>query len=78
MLGESHALNNEFPELESKIKHLKMVDENFKALSDRYHQLDHTIRGLEGNNIPTEDTYFTQLKLERVQLKDKIYSLLTN
>ncbi|WP_299015491.1 YdcH family protein [uncultured Photobacterium sp.] len=78
MLGENHALFIEFPEMQDKIQELKMVDESFKAMSDRYHQLDHTIRGLESNNVPTEDSHFTQLKLERLQLKDKIYSILTN
>lgn len=78
MLGENHALFIEFPEMQNKIQRLKLVDENFKAMSDRYHKLDHAIRGLEGNNIPTEDSHFTQLKFERAQLKDRIYSILTN
>ncbi|MEI8595500.1 YdcH family protein [Photobacterium sp. Hal280] len=47
-------------------------------MSDRYHQLDHRIRGLECSNIPTEDHHFTQLKMERLQLKDKIYNILMN
>ncbi|MGF1723751.1 YdcH family protein [Photobacterium nomapromontoriensis] len=47
-------------------------------MSDRYHQLDHKIRGLENSKIPTDDTHFTQLKLERVQLKDKIFSIISN
>jgi len=78
MLGENHSLFIEFPEMQNKIQQLKVADENFKAMSDRYHKLDHAIRGLEGNNIPTEDSHFTQLKFERAQLKDKIYSILTN
>lgn len=76
MLGENHSLFIEFPEMKDKIQQLKMVDENFKAMSDRYHELDHEIRGLEGNNIPTDDMHFTKLKLERLQLKDKIISIL--
>jgi len=78
MLGENHALFIEFPEMQNKIQQLKMADENFKAMSDRYHKLDHRIRGLEGNSVPTEDSHFSQLKFERAQLKDKIYSILTN
>ena len=76
MLGENHSLFIEFPEMKNQIEHLKMADENFKAMTDRYHELDHEIRGLELNNIPTEDSHFTQLKLERLQLKDKIVSIL--
>ncbi|NAW64982.1 YdcH family protein [Photobacterium halotolerans] len=78
MLGENHALFIEFPEMQDKIKELKTCDESFKAMSDRYHQLDHKIRGLECSNIPTEDHHFTQLKMERLQLKDKIYNILMN
>ncbi|MGF1702297.1 YdcH family protein [Photobacterium makurazakiensis] len=78
MLGENHALFIEYPEMHGKIKELKMSDENFKHMSDRYHHLDHKIRGLEGNSIPTNDQHFMQLKLERLQLKDKLFSILTN
>ncbi|MGF1760311.1 DUF465 domain-containing protein [Photobacterium sagamiensis] len=78
MLGENHALFIEFPEMQNKIHQLKMTDENFKSMSDRYHKLDHVIRGLEGNNVPTEDQHYAQLKMERAQLKDKIYSALNN
>ncbi|MDV5169139.1 YdcH family protein [Photobacterium rosenbergii] len=78
MLGENHALFIEYPEHQDRIKELKQSDQHFKQMADRYHQLDHKIRGLEGNNIPTDDHHFTQLKLERVQLKDKIYSILSH
>ncbi|PSW21280.1 DUF465 domain-containing protein [Photobacterium sanctipauli] len=78
MLGENHALFLEYPEMHGKIRELKQSDENFKQMSDRYHQLDHKIRGLEVSNIPTDDHHFNQLKLERLQLKDKLYSILSN
>lgn len=78
MLGENHSLFIEYPELSDRIKELKTSDEHFKRMADRYHHLDHKIRGLEGNNIPTDDHHFTQLKLERLQLKDKIFSILSN
>ncbi|MDX1301630.1 YdcH family protein [Photobacterium sp.] len=78
MLGENHALFIEFPEMKNKIHQLKMTDENFRSMSERYHKLDHAIRGLEGNNVPTEDHHYVQLKMERVQLKDKILSILNN
>lgn len=78
MLGENHALFIEYPEHQDRIKELKQTDEHFKQMADRYHQLDHKIRGLEVSNIPTDDQHFTQLKLERLQLKDKIYSILSH
>lgn len=78
MLGETHALVIEFPELHDKINELKTTDDHFKQMSDRYHQLDHKIRGLENSNVPTDDNHFTQLKLERLQLKDKIFNILSN
>ncbi|KLV07062.1 hypothetical protein ABT56_05730 [Photobacterium aquae] len=78
MLGESHSLNVEFPEHQDRIQELKSSNEHFKLMADRYHHLDHKIRGLECSNVPTDDQHFTQLKLERLQLKDQIFSILSN
>ncbi|WP_025822015.1 YdcH family protein [Shewanella marina] len=76
MLGENHLLVLEFPEDAELIEHLKQNDEAFAQKAKRYHQLDHTIRGLEVSNVPTTDENFMQLKSERVVLKDEIYQYL--
>ncbi|OAN17673.1 hypothetical protein A3K86_01760 [Photobacterium jeanii] len=76
MLGENHSLAIEFPEYKNQIHQLKMADASFKSMTDRYHKLDHTIRGLENQGLPIDDFNFTQLKLERAQLKGKIFEIL--
>jgi len=78
MLGENHSLINEFPEYKEKIQSLKISDEVFADMAKRYHELDHRIRGLEKRDVPTTDDCFEQLKLQRVQLKDKLYQKLIN
>ncbi|MFD2178396.1 YdcH family protein [Veronia pacifica] len=77
MLGENHGLVYDFPEFKDKISELKSSDANFNAQAKEYHSLDHEIRGLENNNVPTDDLTFMQLKTRRAQLKDEIYKVLT-
>jgi len=78
MLGENHSLLNEFPEYKEQIHHLKVSDEEFAEMARQYHDLDHQIRGLEKREVPTTDDCFEQLKLQRVQLKDKLYQKIIN
>jgi len=78
MLGEKHLLSTEFPEYSSVIHDLKSTDPEFMGMSKRYHQLDHKIRGLELNKVPTTDEHFSTLKLERAELKDKLYRILVS
>ncbi|KMV30779.1 DUF465 domain-containing protein [Photobacterium swingsii] len=76
MLDENHSLAIEFPEHQSTIHQLKMANANFKSMADRYHKLDHAIRGLENQSLPISDTSFGQMKLERAHLKDKIFEII--
>ncbi|ABV86650.1 YdcH family protein [Shewanella pealeana] len=76
MLGENHLLTHEFPEYLSAIIELKTSNYKFCELAKRYHQLDHQIRGLEKNEVPTSDEHFIELKAERAVLKDELYRLL--
>ncbi|MCH1931603.1 YdcH family protein [Shewanella sp. A25] len=78
MLGENHALVNEFSDYVDKIQQLKLSNSVFATLSSRYHELDHKIRALELTKVPTDDEHFVALKLERLQLKDKLYQYLVH
>ncbi len=73
MQGENHALVFEFPEHRDRIHHLKQHDSDFQLDAQRYHQLDHHIRGLEMNQIPTSDDVFIAMKKQRAHLKDRLY-----
>ncbi|MGL4474327.1 MAG: YdcH family protein [Shewanella sp.] len=76
MLGESHALNLEFPQYQALIDDLKQSLAGFAELTRQYNTLDHKIRSLELANIPTSDANFLKLKSERVALKDELYGIL--
>ncbi|MBT1444917.1 DUF465 domain-containing protein [Shewanella sp. JM162201] len=76
MLGEKHLLSHEFPKYSALIDTLKSQNSDFCASAKRYHQLDHKIRGLELNKVPTTDEHFSALKMERAVLKDRIYHTL--
>ncbi|ADN76886.1 protein of unknown function DUF465 [Ferrimonas balearica DSM 9799] len=78
MLGENHALIFDFPEYRDVIHHLKETDEAFAQLAKEYHELDHKIRGLEVNAVPTTDENFVALKSRRVALKDELHKRLLN
>ncbi|EGM71372.1 YdcH family protein [Shewanella sp. HN-41] len=78
MLGENHALIYEFPDFSDQINHLKSNNATFAAMAGRYHELDHKIRALELTKVPTADEHFLALKLERLNLKDKLYQYLVH
>ena len=76
MLGESHDLLHEFPELADKIGQLKTNDSKFSELMQQYDILDGRIRELEGLGQPVADETMEDLKKKRLALKDELYTLL--
>jgi uncharacterized protein YdcH (DUF465 family) len=76
MLGESHDLLHEFPNLESKISNLRGMNEEFARLMDQYDTLDARVRRLEELGVPVADETIEELKKERLVLKDRLYQFL--
>jgi len=76
MLGEPHDLMHEFPEYAEKIGLLRANDTSFAEIMKNYDTLDTRIRDLEGLGTPVADETLEDLKKERVQLKDTLYTLL--
>lgn len=73
---QKHQLVQEFPEFETKINDLKVDDAHFKKLFDTYDELDHEIYRIETDSEPASDETLNHLRMERVKLKDEIYSFL--
>lgn len=73
---QKHQLVQEFPEFETKINDLKVDDAHFKKLFDAYDELDHEIYRIETDSEPASDETLNHLRMERVKLKDEIYSFL--
>ncbi|MFB1486456.1 MULTISPECIES: YdcH family protein [unclassified Thiocapsa] len=76
MLGESHDLLHEFPDLETKISSLRSSNAEFAQLMDDYDTLDARVRDLEELGTPVADETIEELKKERLILKDTLYAIL--
>jgi uncharacterized protein len=76
MLGESHDLLHEFPDLENKIAALKESNQDFDRLMTEYDTLDARVRRLEELGTPVADETIEDLKKERLLLKDRLYDML--
>jgi len=76
MLGESHDLRHEFPDLESRIANLRAHHPEFARLMDDYDTLDARVRQIEELGNPVADETIEDLKKERLLLKDQLYGIL--
>jgi hypothetical protein len=76
MLGDHHSLAHEFPEYRDRIHQLKMEDEHFHKLMERYDEVNTKVERLEQEGEPVADETLEDLKKERLQLKDDIYNRL--
>jgi uncharacterized protein YdcH (DUF465 family) len=76
MLGETHDLVHEFPELHGKIDQMRASSPDFAELMDRYDAVDAKVRKLEELGTPVADETIEDLKKERLLLKDRLYELL--
>ncbi len=73
-----HPLVKELPELKDKIHEMKMNDHHFHRLMERYEEVDKHIFRIESDEEPTSDVYVTDLRKERLKLKDELYGMLHN
>jgi len=76
MLGESHDLRHEFPNLDDQISVLYDSDEEFAHLMEDHDSLDAEVRKLEELGIPVADETIGELKKERLVMKDRLYEML--
>lgn len=76
MLGETHDILHEFPDLEETIRNLRQSDAEFASLMEKHDGLDDEIRNLEELNQPIDDLKMEELKKTRALLKDQIYQYL--
>jgi uncharacterized protein YdcH (DUF465 family) len=76
MLGESHDLLHEFPNLQEKIAALRLQNPDFARLMDDYDGLDAQVRQLEELGTPVADETIEDLKKQRMLLKDTLYGIL--
>lgn len=74
---ENHMLANEFPEFKELMTELKVSDNHFKKLFSDYDEVNGKIEHYEaGEQNHTTDEFLTELRKERLHLKDEIYNYL--
>ena len=72
-----HELAEEFPDAADRIHALKETDGHFARLADDYHEVNRQIHRIETNVEPASDAFQTQLRKQRMALKDEIHAILT-
>jgi uncharacterized protein YdcH (DUF465 family) len=77
MEGNHHALVQEFPELKQKIHDLKMSDNHFKKLCEKYEEIDKAVARAEARTDLLSQEDENELRMQRTKLKDEIYHSLT-
>lgn len=77
MSNTPHELAEDFPEHVEKMHELRASDAHFAKLHDAYHEANRAVHRAETDVEPTSDAHLTDLRKERMQLKDQIYAYLT-
>jgi hypothetical protein len=70
-------LAHEFPALKHRIHELKQASPVFRHLYEEYQAVDNEIHRIEQEIETPSDEYTAELKRRRVQLKDRLYAMLT-
>lgn len=73
---EHHSLITEFPDHRETIHSLKQENAHFHKLMEKYEETDKQIVRMEEGIETPEDAVLTQLKKERLDLKDELLSML--
>lgn len=74
---ENHMLANEFPKFKELMIELKVSDNHFKKLFEEYDEVNGQIEHYEaGEQNHTTDEHLTELRKQRLHLKDEIYEYL--
>lgn len=71
-----HEIAADFPEYTDQLHELKTSDAHFRKIADTYHDLNRNIHRAETNVEPTSDEHLTDMRKQRILLKDEIHSLL--
>jgi uncharacterized protein len=75
---QTHPLSREFPQFESQMRALLQADGHFARLVQEYEQLDKRIYEIEDGRVAMDEMELLGLKMQRVNLKDEVASMLSN
>lgn len=72
-----HELAEEFPDHVDQIHALKLSDAHFANLANRYHEINRAVHRAETDVEPTTDDNMTEMRKQRLALKDQIWAALS-
>lgn len=72
-----HELAEEFPSHVDRMHTLKGSDPHFAKLFDTYHQINRSVHRAETDVEPMDDATMTDLRKQRMMLKDEIWKILS-
>jgi uncharacterized protein YdcH (DUF465 family) len=72
-----HELAEEFPDKVDRLHELKTSNAHFARLSDEYHLINREIHRIESGIEPSSDERSTDLRKQRLLLKDEIAEMLS-
>ncbi len=72
-----HELIEEFPDQLDAMHQLKESDAHFAKIYDAYHTVNRAIHRAETNVEPTDDLHMSEMRKERMVLKDQIAAALS-
>lgn len=77
MTHTPHELAADFPGQAALIRRLRIEDAHFARLAERYHEINGAVHRAETGVDPMDPTHETELRKERMRLKDEIAALLS-
>ncbi len=78
MSNVPHELAEEFPEFVKKMHDLKTSDQHFVKMSDEYHLVNREIHRIEIGDEHVSSFDEDALRKKRMQLKDQVFSYLSD
>ncbi|MGR3660798.1 MAG: YdcH family protein [Paracoccaceae bacterium] len=72
-----HELAEEFPDSVDQIHALKQSDAHFARLVDEYHEINRNVHRAETDVEPTDDLHLSEMRKQRLSLKDQIWHMLS-
>jgi len=71
-----HELHNEFPDDAGLLHDLKVSDSHFKAVADRYHDVNREIHRIEVEVDHASDARLEDLKKQRLSMLDEVSDII--
>ncbi|MEX5727285.1 uncharacterized protein Ga0609869_000638 [Rhodovulum iodosum] len=76
MTNTPHELAEDFPDKAEAIHDLKARDAHFAKLVEDYHEINGQVHRAETDIEPTDDLHLTEMRKQRMVLKDEIARML--